>query len=300
MPMWIAQDEGLFRKHGLDVKMILFQGSAAATQALLGGSVDMIFGSASAAITVAGRGIPVAVIATTQLLDYQLATRTDISSVQQLRGKSLGISAFSGGDDFAARRLLAKLGLTVGKDVKFVVLGTPNPYQKAEAVLNGNTDATMTTFEVVDTLKLQGKNMTVLAELLANDVKLSVGDIYAMRSYLKKSPETVKKFLRAYLEAIRRAKNDKQVVFAVLRKYTKTENDAILERIYQKIVLTEFQNVPFPHVEAILTQRDDMATTSPDLAKIQGMGIEAFVDNGPLAELEKEGFFASLPSLKTR
>ncbi len=298
LPMWIAQDQGLFKKEGLDVNMILFQGSAAATQALLGGSVDLVFGSASSAITVVGRGAPVAVIATTHLLDYELVARPNVKTVDQLRGGTIGISAFSGGDDFALRRLLPKLGLTLGTDVKFVVLGTPNPAQKAEAVLNGNTDATLVTFEVADTLKLQGKPMSVLAELLPNGIKLSVGDIYATRPYLAKNPETVRKFMRAFIAAIRMAKNDKQLSMDTLRKYIKIEDNGILGEIYTKTVVGQFQDVPYPNVEAILTQRDDTATTSPDLEKLKSMPIDAFIDNGPVRSLENDGFFKTLPPLK--
>jgi ABC-type nitrate/sulfonate/bicarbonate transport system substrate-binding protein len=298
LPMWIAEDEGLFKKHGLDVKLNLFQGSAAATQALLSGSIDIVFGSASAAITVVGRGVPVAVVATTHLLNYELVTRPDMTSADQLRGKTIGISAFSGGDDFALRRLLPKLGLTLNKDVKFVVLGTPNPYQKAEAVLNGTTDATMVTFEVVDTMKLQHKTLNVIASILPNGIKLSVGDIYATRSFIKKSPDVVENFLRAYTEAIRMAKNDKQLDFKLYRKYTNYKNEGVLEKIYKETILGQFANVPYPNVEAILTQRDDMATTSPDLAKLKTMKVDAFIDNGPLDAIEKAGFSKSLPPLK--
>lgn len=298
LPMWIAEDQGLFKKYGLDVKMILFQGSAAATQALLGGSVDLVFGSAASAITVVGRGAPVAVIATTHLLDYQLAARPEVTKAAELRGKSVGISAFSGGDDFASRRLLAKYGLTVGKDVKFVVLGTPNPYQKAEAVLNGTVDATLATFEVTDTLKLQGKPMSVLGSLLENGIKLSVGDIYATRPWLAKHADTAKNFLRAFVEAVRLAKNDKALSEATLRKYTKTANQAVLDKIYEKTVVGQFQDQPYPIEESILIQRDDMATTSPDLAKLKSMKAASFIDDAPLQALEQEGFFKRLPPLK--
>jgi len=298
LPLWVAEDAGLFKKYGLEPKLISFQGSAAATQALLGGSVDIVFGSASAAITVVGRGIPVAVVATTHLLDYQLVARPSVTSPAQLRGGTAGISAFSGGDDFALRRLLPMLGLTLGKDIRFVVLGTPNPYQKAEAVLNGTADATLANFEVTDTLKLQGKPMSVLASILDKGIKLSVGDIYVTRAYLAKSPQVVENFLKAFSEAIRLAKNDKQLTFATLRKYTRTANETIDEEVYRRIVLAQFEDVPYPNVDAILTQRDDMSTTSPDLARLKDMKVDAFIDNAPLKALEQEGFFKSLPPLK--
>ena len=298
LPLWVAEEKGLFKKYGLDPKLISFQGSAAATQALLGGSVDIVFGSASAAITVVGRGIPVVVLATTHLLDYELVARPNVTDPAQLRGGTLGISAFSGGDDFAARRLLPLLGLTYDKDVKFVVLGTPNPYQKAEAVLNGTADATLANFEVTDTLKLQGKPMSVLASILDKGIKLSIGDIYVTRAYLAKSPETVKNFLRAFSEAIRLAKNDKQMTFDLLRKHTRTENPTIQQEVYQRIVVGQFEDVPYTPIETIIIQRDDMSLSSPDLAKLKEMKPEAFVDNGPLQALEKEGFFKNLPPVK--
>jgi NitT/TauT family transport system substrate-binding protein len=298
LPMWIAQDQGLFKKYGLDVNMILFQGSAAATQALLSGSVDIVFGSASSAITVVGRGAPVAVIATTHLLDYQLVARPNVKTADGLRGGTVGISAYSGGDDFALRRLLPKLGLTLGKDVKFVVLGTPNPAQKVEAVLNGTTDATLATFEVSDALEAQGKRVSVLTSLLANGIKLSVGDVYLMRPYLARNPEIVKDFLRGFVEAIRLAKNDKQLSMDTLRKYIKIDDPGILAEIYQKTVVGQFKEPPYPDVDAILTQRDDTATTSPDLAKLASMPVDAFIDNAPLKALGTEGFYSSLPALR--
>lgn len=297
--LWIAADEGLFQKNGLDVKLIYFRGSAEATQALMGGSIDLIFGSAAAAITAAGRGAPVVTIVTTHLLDYELVTRPDVASAAQLRGKTAGISNHSGGDDFALRRLLPKLGLVPNQDVKFVVLGTPNPYQKAEAVVNGTADSTLVTFEVIETLKKNGKELRSLGGLLANGIKLSVGDIYATRSYLQKEPDKVKSFLRAYVLAIRMAKNDEHLVAETLRKHTDTKDDGILQLIYRKTVVGQFQDVPYPNVEAIVTQRDDVATTGPDLAQLKTMGPETFIDNGPLKSLEAEGFFKTLPPLKT-
>ncbi|MGE0747010.1 MAG: ABC transporter substrate-binding protein [Rhodospirillales bacterium] len=298
LPLWIADNEGLFRKHGLDVKLILFQGSAQATQALLGGSADIVFGTASAAVTAAGRGAPTAIVATTSLIDYMLVVRPTTTSADQLRGKSLGISNFSGGDDFALIRLLPKLGLTYKQDVKFVVLGTPNPYQKVEAVLNGTTDGTLATFEVVETLKVQGKQTNTLAELIASGVKSSTGDIYTTRSYISRNGEDVKRFLRAFSEAIRLAKNDKDVTFATLKKHTNTKNDTVLEKLYVRTVVNGFQDMPYPIDEAIIAVRDDMADTGGDLAKLRDMGIEKFVDNAPMKALEQEGFFAKLPPRK--
>lgn len=298
LPIWIADDEGLFKKHGLEVKLIFFQGSAAATQALLGGSVDLVFGSAAAAVTATGRGAPLAIIATTSLIDYMLVTRPTTTKPEQLRGKTLGISNFSGGDDFALIRLLPKLGLIPKQDVKFVVLGTPNPYQKAEAVLNGTTDGTLATFEVVETLKAQGKPMNVLAELIANGVNLSTGDIYATRPYLAKNPDDVKRFLRAFSEAIRLAKNDKQVTFETFKKHTNTKNDAVLEKLYERTIVRGFLDVPYPIEDAIIAVRDDLSETSTDLRRLMDMAPDKFVDNGPLRALEQEGFFAKLPPLK--
>lgn len=298
MPIWIAQDEGLFKKYGLDAKLILFRGSAAATQALIGGSADIVFGTASAAITAAGRGAKVAVIASSRLIDYLLVTPPNITTAAQLRDKSVGISNFSGGDDYALIRLLPKLGLKPKQEVKFVVLGTPNPYKKAEAVLKGTTSGTLVTREVFETLKLQGKNMNILASILSHGIKNSSGDVFVTRSYLKKNPENVKNFLRAFSEAIRMAKNDKQLVFRTLNKHTYTKNPKIQELVYQTTVRKRFQDEPFPIIDAIKTFRDDLAQSSPGLRKLKDMSPGEFIDNGPLMALKKDGFFQKLPPLR--
>jgi hypothetical protein len=140
--------------------------------------------------------------------------------------------------------------------------------------------------------------MSVLASILDKGIKLSIGDIYVTRSYLAKSPETVKNFLRAFSEAIRLAKNDKQLTFDLLKKYTRTDNPAIQQEVYKRIVVDQFEAVPYTPIETIVVQRDDMSLTSPDLAKLKDMKPESFVDNGPLKALEQEGFFKNLPPVK--
>jgi ABC-type nitrate/sulfonate/bicarbonate transport system substrate-binding protein len=63
-PLWIAKDVGLFEKYGLDVKLVFIRAGSTATQALIGGDIQMVAAAGSAAISAAARGAPIVIIAT--------------------------------------------------------------------------------------------------------------------------------------------------------------------------------------------------------------------------------------------
>jgi NitT/TauT family transport system substrate-binding protein len=122
VPFRIAHVKGFYRDEGLDVEVIMIRG-AVGMQALLGGSVDYTSSSGST-IAAAVRGIPVRLVFIASAKpQFDLVVQPEIRSVQDLKGKVIGISSRGGAVDLLMQLLLQKNGLVPNKDVTTIVVG---------------------------------------------------------------------------------------------------------------------------------------------------------------------------------
>ena len=120
VPLWIAKDAGLFEKYGLNVNLVVIAAGNAAIGALASGDVDVLGAPGSTTMVSTAKGLPFAIIGTFGPSAWKLATLPTITSAEQLRGKTVGISRPGTTIEFATKRALQKLGLTPGKDVSIL------------------------------------------------------------------------------------------------------------------------------------------------------------------------------------
>src|SRR6266511_3099302 len=142
LPAWIAKDAGIFEKNGLDVQLVYFTGGTTAVMALISADTPLSQVAGSAVVnSVLSGSDSVIVAAGITSLNYYLMARPDIKTPEQLKGGSVAISRFGSSSDFIARFALSKIGLTPGKDVTIVQIGsTPD---RVAAVLTGRVQATV-------------------------------------------------------------------------------------------------------------------------------------------------------------
>jgi NitT/TauT family transport system substrate-binding protein len=122
LPFRMAQVKGFYREEGLDVEVIFIRG-AVGMQALLGGSVDFTSASGST-IAAAVRGIPVKLVFTASAKpQFDMVAQPQIRSIQELKGKVVGISSRGGAIDLLTQLMVQKHGLVPNKDVTSLVIG---------------------------------------------------------------------------------------------------------------------------------------------------------------------------------
>ena len=122
IPFKIAQVKGFYREEGLNVEAILIRG-AVGLQALLGGSVDYTSASGST-IAAAVRGLPVKLVFVSAAKpQFDMVAQPAIRTVQDLKGKIVGISSRGGSIDLLTQIILQQNGLTPNKDVTAIVVG---------------------------------------------------------------------------------------------------------------------------------------------------------------------------------
>jgi ABC-type nitrate/sulfonate/bicarbonate transport system substrate-binding protein len=287
--LWIAKENKIFEKYGLNVNLVSVRGSATTMQTLIGGDVDLIYVTGAAAVTAAARGAPVVIIATSGNNDYKILTQPAISSLQQLKGKIIGISNPAGSDYFALRRMLPKLGLIPGKDVSFLTTGIQSSIEKVLLVLEGRIHATLGSSDTVALYEMRGQKLSVLADAVENGVYVTSGDIVARRQFLKESPAKVKAYLKAMIEAMWIAKKNPASFSAVLRKYLKLEEPKLISIMHKNNAL-DYPSKPYPSEEAVKQAIEDVAAANLELK----LTDREFTDTALLKEIDKEGFFTAI------
>src|SRR5262250_1414777 len=145
-PSWVTSDKGIWKKQGLDVELVFLRGGSRTVSALIGGSVDFIFGSDLGVTTAILQGASLTRVGvTTNTLGYSIVTQPNIKTVRELKGKIIGITP--GRDAAYARvvKLLRDNGMDAGKDVTFLSVGDGGPAARVAALSSGVIHATMFT-----------------------------------------------------------------------------------------------------------------------------------------------------------
>src|SRR5689334_12597932 len=137
--VWVAKEEGLFKKYGLDVEPIFLRGGQLATQALAAGDPPIVNIGTVVQANLTGFNL-VLVAAVETSYDQILFTRPGITKVEQLKGKRFGISGFGSATYYAAGILFRHYGMDPAKDVTLLPSG-PDA-ERLAALVTGKIDAT--------------------------------------------------------------------------------------------------------------------------------------------------------------
>lgn len=203
LPLLMAREENLMRKYGIDLKFTVFQDTGKIIPALLAGSLDIATATPEQTFTAQDKEPDLKMIgAEVTKNPYSMFGSSDISSVEDIEGKTIGVAAVRGSADyFTAKLLLQAEGLEEKKDYNFINAGPPP--QRASALLEGQVDAVMSF--PPDSEKLTKKGHEPIAD--ATDVK-SVGDsmlatVLAKESwYSEDGHETAVNFMRGFRDAV--------------------------------------------------------------------------------------------------
>jgi len=290
LPLWIGKELGIFEKNGLDVQPIFFTGGSTAILALVSGDVPITQVSGPGLISSALAGSEAVFIAGGMTsLNYVLMGKPGVKSIEQLKGGSVAISRFGSATDTIARFALKKVGLTPGKDVTIVQVGT-GPDRLA-AALTGRVTAAV--INPPSSYQAEEKGMAVLADVAKMGLIFQHTAPAATRKYIREHHDLVRRYVKGHVEAVHRVWTDKEGTIKVLDKYM---GGGLSREILEKSradVLTEalFPKKQYPSPEGIRFVIEDLAERDP---RAKNVKPEQFVDMTFIKELDQSGFIDSL------
>jgi NitT/TauT family transport system substrate-binding protein len=278
-PLWVAQDEGYFKRQGLETETVYIGGGTVVIQALLAGDLHFALAGATGAVRATLSGADVKLIANTMnSMDFHLISRPEISSLQALKGKRIGVTRLGGNTDFALDIVLKKAGLTRGSDV--TVLQAGGMPQMMGALQAGGLDAGVITAILGWSAEKRGFHR--LVDFGDLDIPYPLAPLITTESNIRSRPDVVLKFLRGYVEALHRVLMDRETALRILAKYTRIEDTEVLARTYSHYRARYLEKI-YVDLEGV-----------KNLLRFEfkdGPAPERFVDNRFIAELEREGMF---------
>ncbi len=286
LPAWVAKEAGIFEKNGLDVQLIFFTGGTTAVMALVSADtpISQVAGSAVVNSVLAGSD-SVMIAAGVTSLNYYLMGRPDIKTPEQLKGGSVAISRFGSSSDFIARYALSKVGLTPGKDVTIVQIGsTP---ARMDATLAGRVQATV--INPPASIIAEKRGMTILADLPKLGLVYQHTGAATTRRFLREHPDTIRRYVKSQVEAVHRIYTDKETSLKALSKYfgRGVERD-VLEKTWENLLSESvLPKKQYPSLEGLKT----ILASDP---KAKAAKPEDFADLSFIRELDQSGYIDGL------
>ena len=280
---YVPQDAGLWKKHGLDVRMVLFEAGSTLAQVARAGEVKFAVNSGPTTIASRTQGADSVIIAiSVNTLPYSLVTAKSITKWADLKGKKIGISRFGSGTDTAIRLVCKKFGLDPAKDLVIIQGGTQP--SRLQALIAGSLDATLVSPPL--DLKAKQQGLTILVNIAELAIPYPQLVIETTDRFARENPRAVKNFLKGFLEGVYYAASHKDETKKLITKYLKESDPEILEATYQSFIqVTDYS--ANPNLDGLRNAIEEVGARVP---AAKSKKPEDFIDTRFLKELEKEGF----------
>jgi NitT/TauT family transport system substrate-binding protein len=288
LPLWAAQDAGIFKKHGLSVELIAVGSSTRGIAAMVSGELDILAGGGSSGVTSQLQGYTdMALFGNViQSFLFSVMVQPSITDASQLRGKRMGVTRFGGTLDFVARQYIKRQGMEPGKDVTFVQIGAMPDI--VISVLTGAIESGVIGIPQNFLAKKQG--LRELADLSESGSRYALAAFVAKRSFLAENHERVVRFIKAEVEAIHYLKTRPKEGMEILKRYTRIDAPDILKPAYD-LHIKLFPRVPEIFPEDLRLVLEEVAMTVP---KARGANPANFIDSRAAKDVIASGFLEQL------
>lgn len=286
--LYVAQDQGFFRKHGLDLTFVQVRNGPVAMSALSSGETQFHWGSVSGAnLGAIAEGADLVFVAGfINRLSGMFVANPRVKTPMDLKGKSLGVNSLSGGGWIFAMLMLDYWGLVPERDkIQFRTLG--EQAVMAQGIMSGTVDAAFLGYTFGK--MLESKGFTVLADSEKLPIPYQGSGLIGRRNFVTGSAATVDNVLRALLDAsayIRNPENKAQVMKSLAKalRFRRVEE---AEDGYRSMV-NLYERKIYPTADGV---RNVIRLLGASNEKIRRLKAEELIDAAAVRRMEKEGRF---------
>jgi ABC-type nitrate/sulfonate/bicarbonate transport system substrate-binding protein len=287
-PMWVGIDKGFFKKYGIDGSMIQVRSGALSIAALVSREVEAVWPAQSTILSTVAGGIKLGCVASaTNKIPRQLVARKEIKSIEELRGRIIGVQSIGGGFWLQTMIILDHLGVDPDKHgLKMRVIGDGPVI--AQALMNGNIDAAALTYSLSEApLKAGFRSLADAAELKA---PYQGPSICALKELVANRPDFFLRVTKGLVEATAYIldTNSKLEVMKTLQKHLRLQKADEVEASYKVLRVMATLDVA-PNPAAYKSVQRIVTTVNPKIAQVD---IEQIMDSSFVRTLENSGFIA--------
>ena len=281
-PVWLAKEEGIFAKHGLEADLVAVRSAPLQVTALVSNEVQFVRGSASSMLTAAAQGAKLKIIMSlfAERASYDFLVAPSITKPSDLRGKKIGVQDFSGLLWSLTMLSLREMGLDSQKDnISIQAIGDSTVI--AQSLASGIIDGAA--LDKLQSARLQGLGIKVLFDL--SKIALPASPFMTAEAFIQKNPQTVENFIKALIEASAIMRAQKERGLAILQKHIKVDRQ--LAEVGYKYLLDDLTSYTFVTVKGLKTAQDIIALRDPKIAKFN---VEDLLDQRILTKVVKSGY----------
>ena len=290
-PLWIAKEQGIFRKYGIEAELV-FIIAGRAMQAMLAGQVPVGFVGGTHVVNAnTGGGDFSMILGLENRLDYLFLAKPTIKSGEDLKGKKVGIGTPAGSASLATYVALDHLGLVPRRD-NIVLLGVGGVPERMAALRSGTVDATSLSPEIGQ--QVLGEGYRVLVDLGKENVEFQSSGLVVSRSLIKSNPLLIETIAKATVEGVAfiHKPANKEIVLKSLGRNLRLSKPDQMEKAYQGLV-GALPRKPCPSIEGMNAVIKLMAQHGIN-AKAAQLKADDQLDLSFCKRFEDSGFFKSL------
>lgn len=290
-PLWIAKEQGIFRKYGIEADLV-FIIAGRAMQAMLAGQVPVgLVGGTHVTNANTGGGDFTMILGLENRLDYIFVAKPTIKGAEDLKGKKVAIGTPSGSASLATYVSLDHLGLVPRRD-QITLLGIGGVPERMGALRSGSVDATSLSPEIGQVVVSEGYR--VLVDLGKENVPFQSSGLVVSRSLIKTNPQLVENIAKATIEgaAFVHKPANKEIVLRSLGRNLRLDKPDRVEKAYQGL-LANLPRPPCPSLAGISAMLKLMTQHGLN-AKASQTKPEEIADMSYCKKFEESGFFRSL------
>lgn len=272
--LWMAKEIGAFGKYGVEPNFVFISSSPVMVPALIGGDVQCAIAGANAVIAAALGGAPIVAVASLANRPYlRLWVQPEFNRIEELRGKTFGVSRFGATTDNLTRILLRRSGMENAVNIRQLGGTLEVGLAFRHRQIDGAVLATLRT----------DVPYRILVELADAGIQYSMGQLVVSREYYRRAPDTMDKIMRAYIEGVAALRDpaQKDRVVRTIGNVTRLKEPKAIEEIYGDAA---------KYVDRIPRVEPEAVAATLELMGKKGLPIETFADNSIVDRLVREGF----------
>ncbi len=285
--LWVAQEGKIFEKYDIDSHLVLIASGSLMVQAMLGGDLPIAGAAGSAAVDASLGGADLVMFGSmVKVPAFYIMALPEIKTIDDLRGKTVGVTRFGSSTDFTMRYVLRKQGLEPGRDVTLIQTGDIF----AAATMLKTKAIVAAPFSSPANLKAEEAGARVIMNMGKACVYFPHDAFMARRSFINANEDMTRRFLKAYSEGVYRLFTDKELSRRAIGKYARATDAKTLDTVYQYAV-DYVDKIPYNTREGIQEVLNQAAARNP---KAKDARPEAFYDDRFVKELDGQGFYKQL------
>ena len=285
--LWVAEDAGIFDKQNIQAELLLVTSASKMVQAMLGGDVPFAAAGGNAAVDANLAGADMVMLGVlAKVPAFYIMALPEIKTIEDLRGKPVGVTRFGSSTDFTMRYLLRKHGMNPDRDVSMIQAGDLN----AAAAMLKTKAIFAAPFSSPANLRAQEAGARSLLNMGTAGVYFPHDALMARRAFINSNEDFVRRATRAYSEGVHRLFSDPAAGKRAVSKFARTSDPKIVDAVYQYAV-DYIEKIPYNSREAVQEVLNQAAVRNP---KAKEAKPESFYDDKYIRELDSQGFYKQL------